>query len=249
MKRTLLTLLFIFSINVNAQFPQFVEVMEFTSDDSKKWVEMLNDWSDIETEVTGYQTFVMEVMNLNKVYFCRGFETMNELTDNGAKRWGDDGWNQKVWDKWKLKYPEEKPFESVNPNFVMNHVFAFNKDLSYVPQSINLESELPKMRFRRNVFLDIKKDYEWNDAAAQFKSVHENDNKLGNAYISLIYAPMFGGFDNADFLLIVLDESREKYFENLAQRDNKRESDNDWNNIMKNSVLNWINEELIMIHY
>jgi hypothetical protein len=60
---------------------------------------------------------------------------------------------------------------------------------------------------------------------------------------------MFGGFDNADFLLIVLDESREKYFENLAQRDNKRESDNDWNNIMKNSVLNWINEELIMIHY
>ena len=60
---------------------------------------------------------------------------------------------------------------------------------------------------------------------------------------------MFGGFDNADFLLIVLDESREKYFENLAQRDNKRESDNEWNKIMKNSVLNWINEEQMMIHY
>ena len=86
-------LLVIFAISVNAQFPQFVEVMEFTSNDSKEWVEMLNDWSDIETEITGYQTFVMEVMNLNKVYFCRGFETMNELTDNGAKRWGDDGWN------------------------------------------------------------------------------------------------------------------------------------------------------------
>ena len=60
---------------------------------------------------------------------------------------------------------------------------------------------------------------------------------------------MFGGFDHADFLLIVLDESRDKYFQNLVIRDNKRESDSDWNNIMKNSVLNWINEEQIMIHY
>ena len=242
-------LLLFFAITVNAQFPQFVEVMEFTSDNSKKWVEMLSDWSDIETEVTGYQTFVMEVMNLNKVYFCRGYETMNELTDNGTKRWGDDGWQKKVWDKWKLKYPQENPFEFVNPNLVMNHVFAYNKDLSYVPKSIDLESELPKMRFRRNIFLDIKKDSEWNDAASQFKAFHQNDKKLGNNYISLVYQPMFGGFDNADFLLIVLDESREKYFKSLAKRDSKREGDNNWNDIMKNNVLNWINEEQLIIHY
>ncbi|MEK9613773.1 MAG: hypothetical protein ACPGC6_04535 [Flavobacteriaceae bacterium] len=242
-------LLLFFAINVNAQFPQFVEVQEFTSDDSNKWVQMLNDWADIETEVTGYQSFVLEVMNLNKVYFCRGYETMNQLTDNGAKRWGDDGWNQKVWEKWKLKYPQEKPFESVNPNFVMNHVFAFSQDLSYVPDSMDLESELSKMRFRRNVFLDIKKDSDWNEAAAQLKAVHENDKKLGNSYVSLIYLPMFGGFDDADFLLIVLDESREKYFKSLAKRNAKREGDSEWNDIMKNSVLNWINEEQMMIHY
>ena len=41
----------------------------------------------------------------------------------------------------------------------------------------------------------------------------------------------------------------DKYFQNLVIRDNKRESGSDWNNIMKNSVLNWINEEQIMIHY
>lgn len=241
--------LLLFTVSLSAQFPNFVEVNELTSDDSNKWVEMLNDWSDIESEVTGYQSFVLEVMSLNKVYFCRGYEDMNQLADNNATRWGDDGWNQKVWDKWKKKYPEENPFESVKPNFVMNHVFAFNPDLSYIPESIDLASELPKMRFRRNVFLDIKSDFEWNDAYNQLKAVQENDKKLENIYLSLIYQPMFGGFDNADFLLIVIDESRQKYFENLTIRDSKRENDSEFKEIMSNNVLNWINEEQMMIHY
>ena len=241
--------LLLFTVSLSAQLPNFVEVNEFTSDDSTKWVEMLNDWSDIESEVTGYQSFVLEVMSLNKVYFCRGYEDMNQLADNNATRWGDDGWNQKVWDHWKKKYPEENPFESVNPNFVMNHVFAFNPDLSYIPESIDLASDLPKMRFRRNVFLDIKSDFEWGDAYNQLKAVQENDKKLENIYLSLIYQPMFGGFDNADFLLIVIDESRQKYFENLAIRDGKRENDSDFKEIMSNNVLNWINEEQMMIHY
>lgn len=91
--------LLLFTVSLSAQLPNFVEVNEFTSDDSTKWVEMLNDWSDIESEVTGYQSFVLEVMSLNKVYFCRGYEDMNQLADNNATRWGDDGWNQKVWDQ------------------------------------------------------------------------------------------------------------------------------------------------------
>lgn len=241
--------LLLFTVSLSAQFPNFVEVNELTSDDSNKWVEMLNDWSDIESEVTGYQSFVLEVMSLNKVYFCRGYEDMNQLADNNATRWGDDGWNQKVWDEWKKKYPEENPFESVKPNFVMNHVFAFNPDLSYIPESIDLASELPKMRFRRNVFLDIKSDFEWSDAYNQLKAVQQNDKKLENIYLSLIYQPMFGGFDNADFLLIVIDESRQKYFENLTIRDSKRENDSEFKEIMSNNVLNWINEEQMMIHY
>jgi len=239
----------LFTTTLSAQLPQFVEVMEFTADSQKILVEGLNHWSDIESEVTGYQSFVLEVMSLNKVYFCRGYEDMNQLADNNATRWGDDGWNQKVWDEWKKKYPEENPFESAKPNFVMNHVFAFNPDLSYIPKSIDLASELPKMRFRRNVFLDIKTDFEWSDAYNQLKAVQENDKKLENIYLSLIYQPMFGGFDNADFLLIVIDESREEYFKNLAIRDSKRENDDDWKAIKENDVLNWINEEQTMVHY
>ena len=48
--------LLLFTVSLSAQLPNFVEVNEFTSDDSTKWVEMLNDWSDIESEVTGYQS-------------------------------------------------------------------------------------------------------------------------------------------------------------------------------------------------
>jgi hypothetical protein len=60
---------------------------------------------------------------------------------------------------------------------------------------------------------------------------------------------MFGGYDNADFLQIILDESREKYFENFAKRRVKRVNDNEWKSIAKKSVLNRIHEEQIMIHY
>ena len=237
----------LFTTSLCAQLPQFVEVMEFTADSQKKLVERLNHWSDIETEVRGHQSFVLEVMSSNKVYYCRGFETMDELTNNALTRWGDDGWNKEVNDKFQLKYPEWD--ESIKVNFVMKHVFMYNSDMSYIPESIDLETALPKMRFRRNVFLDIKSGHEWNDAYNQFKSFQENDVKLDNNYLSLVYMPMFGGFDNADFLMVVIDESREEYFKNLAIRDSKRENDDDWNSIKENDVLNWINEEQTMVHY
>lgn len=235
------------STSLSAQLPKFVEVMELTADNQKELIERLNHWSDIETELRGHQSFVLEVMSSNKVYYCRGFEKMDELTDNVLTRWGDEGWNQEVLDKWKIRYPEDD--ESIKANFVMKHVFTYSPEMSYIPESIDLESTLPKMRFRRNVFLDIKSGNEWIDAYNQFKSVQENDKKLDNNYLSLVYMPIFGGFDNADFLMVVLDESREGYFKNLAIRDSKRENDADWKGIMENDVLNWINEEQTMIHY
>ena len=49
--------------------------------------------------------------------------------------------------------------------------------------------------------------------------------------------------------MVVIDESREEYFKNLAIRDSKRENDDNWKAIKENDVLNWINEEQTMVHY
>ena len=64
-----------------------------------------------------------------------------------------------------------------------------------------------------------------------------------------MYSPWYGGPDNVDFMMIVLDESREKYFEGLAERKKKRGSDDDWKSIQSENIANWIDEEHLTIHY
>ncbi len=77
----------------------------------------------------------------------------------------------------------------------------------------------------------------------------ENEKKLKNNYIRLMYKPWYGGPENADFMMIVLDESREKYFEGLAERNKKRGNDDDWKLIQSENIANWIDEEHLTIHY
>ena len=64
-----------------------------------------------------------------------------------------------------------------------------------------------------------------------------------------MYTPWYGGPENADFMMIVLDESREKYFEGLAERNNKRDNDDEWKLIQNENIANWIDEEHLTIHY
>ena len=64
-----------------------------------------------------------------------------------------------------------------------------------------------------------------------------------------MYSPWYGGPDNVVFMMIVLDESREKYFEGLAERNKKRDNDDDWKLIQSENIANWIDEEHLTIHY
>ena len=77
----------------------------------------------------------------------------------------------------------------------------------------------------------------------------ENDKKLGNKYIRLMLRPIFGGEDNADFMMVVLGESRASYFTGLEKRTAKREADGDWQKIQANPIASWVNEESLMITY
>ena len=84
--RVLLLLLLLSTSMVFAQFPNLVEVDEYTAENPKRMVELLNTWSDFENEVTGGTTFVLEVMNGNKVYYCRSFENMEALITSRRNR-------------------------------------------------------------------------------------------------------------------------------------------------------------------
>ena len=98
--------LFLTTLTISAQFPQIVEVEEWTSENPMKWVQMVNDWAKLEANETGYQTFVLKVMEGNKLYLCRGYKSMQELVKNGDERWGDKGWQNRTFEKWNEKYPE-----------------------------------------------------------------------------------------------------------------------------------------------
>ena len=84
---------------------------------------------------------------------------------------------------------------------------------------------------------------------SQIRSGIENDIKLKNNYIRLMFTPIYGGVNNGDFMMIVMDKSRSDYYNGLAERNKKRDKDSDWKKIQSENVASWIQEEDIKIHY
>ena len=171
--KKLLFLLFT-TATLSAQYPQIIEAEEWTSENPKMFLEMINDWAKIEAKETGYQTFVLQVMDGNKLYLCRGYDSMKELVKNGDERWGDNGWQNRTFENWKTKYPEDNVFDKVKPNKVMAHIYSYWPDLSYVPDNVDLS----KMKYRRHINVVIHQgDNSWNNFVEQTKKGVENDKK------------------------------------------------------------------------
>ena len=83
---------------------------------------------------------------------------------------------------------------------------------------MNLAEQLPKLKFRRNITMDIQNgDGNWDKFQNQIKAGIENDKKLKNNYVRLMYSPVYGGIRGADFLMIVMDESRASYYKGLEK--------------------------------
>ena len=139
-------------------------------------------------------------------------------------------------------------FDGTGIDVVMNHAYRMISELSYVPEGMDLNEELPKNPYRRHVSIAVNWG-ERNAFMSNIKAGIENDKKLGNKYIRLMLRPIFGGEDNADFMMVVLGESRASYFTGLEKRTAKREADGDWQKIQANPIATWVNEESLMITY
>ena len=236
--------LFLVSLTVSAQFPQIVDVEEWTSENPKMFLEMVSDWAKLEAEETGYQTFVLQVMQGNKLYLCRGYDSMKDLVKNINKRWGENGWQDKTFKKWKTKYPEDNAFGKVKANRVMSSIYSYWPDLSYISENVDIS----KMEYRRHIVVDIHQgDDSWNKFVEQIKKGVANDKRLKNNYVRLAYQPIYGGSEGSEFLFIAMDETRAKYFENLEKRTSKRNNDNDWKKMQNNNLASFVEEENIMI--
>lgn len=256
--RVLLLLLLLSTSTVFAQFPNLVEVDEYTAENPKRMVELLNTWSDFENEVTGGTTFVLEVMNGNKVYYCRSFENMEALVTSRRNRWGKEGSQAKIMKQWQATINKDKSEEeasengwySTAPKKVQSHLFWYVKNMSYIPEGTDLAAALPNLLFRRHIMIDVN---EGPGVREKFKKQIslgiENDKKLKNDYIRVMYMPFYGGVANADYMMIVLGKSRADYYTSLQERSDKRKVDQEWNSIQDSNVASWILEEDIMVHY
>ena len=250
MKRTILFMLcMILSISMFSQIPPIVEVTEFEVKDQAKAFELMNSWKDLEKSMVenAPRIFLLTEMDGNTIYFCRAFNTMEESIEYRQSRWGENGWNSKVYEKWS-ETVGENPWKGTGADVVMNHMFRMRMDLSYIPEGTNLKEELPNNPYRRhvNIAVDWGKRGEFID---NIKAGIENDKKLNNKYIRFMFQPIYGGDDGGDFMMVVLGESRSSYFSGLEQRNKKREADADWNKIQADPIASWISEESLMITY
>jgi hypothetical protein len=248
-KLFMFTLCVIFTISTFAQLPAFVEVTEFEVKDQAKAFELMNTWKEIEKTMVenAPRVFLLSEMDGNTIYFCRAFDTMDESTKYRQSRWGETGWNVKVNEEWRKKVGEN-PWKGTGVNVIMNHMYRMRMDLSYMPEGTNLTEELPNNLYRRHVNIAV----DWGKRSkfiANIKAGIENDKKLNNDYIRLMLQPMYGGEDGADFMMVILGESRASYFTGLEERTKKREVDADWNKIQAEPIATWVSEESLMITY
>ena len=239
----------IFTISSYSQIPPIVEVIEFEIKDQPKAFNLMNTWKELEKTMveSAPRIFILSEMDGNTIYFCRAFDSMEESIKYRQSRWGDDGWNSKVYTKWS-EAVGENPWDGTDVDIVMEHVYRMRMDLSYMPEGTNLSQELPKNPYRRhvNIAVDWGKGGEFMD---NIKAGIENDKKLNNNYIRLMLQPVYGGEDGGDFMMVVLGESRAAYFTGLEERTKKREGDSDWNKIQSEPVATWVSEESLMITY
>ena len=129
MKKILFILM---TTSVFAQAPNLVEVEEYTARNQKKMVLLLQSWAQVEREITGNNTFVLEVIDGNKVYYCRGFDGMKQLVEDRNKRWGSDGTRAKIMKKWQSESPygqEEGAWFQLTPTELQIIFFGLIKDL------------------------------------------------------------------------------------------------------------------------
>lgn len=239
----------IFTFSTYAQIPPFVEVQEWKVKDQEKAFTLMNTWKDLEKDIVenAPRIFLLSEMDGNTIYFCRAYKTMEESIEYRQSRWGQNGWNSKVLEKWSEKVGEN-PWKGTGADVVMNHMYRMRMDLSYMPKGTNLNEELPKNPYRRHVNIAV----DWGKRGEFIENINagiENDKKLNNDYIRLMLQPIYGGEDGGDFMMVVLGESRASYFSGLEERTKKREVDADWNKIQSEPVATWVSEESLMITY
>ena len=250
MKKTILLIMcMIFTFSTYAQIPPFVEVQEWKVKDQEKAFSLMNTWKDLEKDIVenAPRIFLLSEMDGNTIYFCRAYKTMEESIEYRQSRWGQNGWNSKVLEKWNEKVGEN-PWKGTGADVVMNHMYRMRMDLSYMPEGTNLNEELPKNPYRRHVNIAV----DWGKRGEFIENINagiENDKKLNNDYIRLMLQPIYGGEDGGDFMMVVLGESRASYFSGLEERTKKREVDADWKKIQSEPVATWVSEESLMITY
>ena len=250
MKKTILFLLcLMFTFSTCAQIPPFVDVQEWEVKDQDKAFALMNTWKELEKSMVenAPAIFLLSEMDGNTIYFCRAFNSMEEGIEYRQSRWGENGWNSKVYEKWSESVGED-PWKGTGADVVMNHMFRMRTDLSYIPEGTNLDEELPNNPYRRHVNIAV----DWGKRGEFIENIKagiENDKKLNNDYIRFMFQPIFGGVDGGDFMMVVLGESRASYFTGLEKRTAKREADGDWQKIQANPIATWVNEESLMITY
>jgi hypothetical protein len=249
MKKKILTfMIFTFCISAQAQFDGIIVVNEWETENQAKTEKLMNDWKNIISKMENApRAFLLTEMDGNNIYFCYSFENLAsyEKYDNSGR--GEGEWRDMATKEFR-ELNGENAFEDTGTEFVMAHIYNTRADLSYVPEGMDLSVELPKNPYRRHVTMK----HGWGNRVAFLenqKAQLENDKKLNNQYIYLMLEPMFGGTDGADFMMVVLGESRASYFNGLEARMKKRNNDSDWKEIQSKPIGSWIEEESLMVKY
>ena len=234
-------LLMLFALSMLSTYSQGVIVISEAETESIPTFEAVyNQWMGaVKTtmNIDDARMIVFREMGTRKLQMLQWFDSLSDM----AKQIEDqEANNAKIMETFQgmTPMPEGTMEKFANTiDFKESTVWKYRQDLSttdatYAPLS---QEEKDKTRYRRVQFMDV--DFGQNEAfEADRKKINELDKSLGINFHIAVFENVFGSRD-AEYMVILLDNSRFDYHKNWETRMQTRQASQAWKDATANSNL------------
>lgn len=223
-----LVIALVLSTSLNAQNIMAVGEIEVKS--PKAFKAAVDNWMSALKKGTGKEelnSYFYRVQGSNTIYWVQWHKSMEDLV---AMQRLQEANEEKIYAALMEQNLDEEVFAQFNAltKFRELSIWEYVPELSTAHESFAPlpEEEKDRLNFRRVQYFST--DMNSNDAfEANRKKANEMDKEMGNEFHYALFRSVFGK-RNADYLVMIADESKIEYHKHLEQRMTKRLNNDNW---------------------
>jgi len=242
MRKLLFTL---FALSMLSTYSQgIIVVSEAETESISAFETVLNQWMGAVKTTMNIENARMNVFReqgTRKLHMMQWFDSLSEMAKHMEAQ---EASNDEIMKTMEGMTPmEEGTFEKFEETTIFKEstVWKFRPDLSTADETFAplSQEEKDKTIYRRVQYMNV--DFGQNDAfEADRKKINELDSSLGIKFHIAVFENVFGSRD-ANYMVLILDNSRSDYHKNWEARMKVRQASQAWKDATanNNNLSNW----------